>query len=105
MIGKSDGSTAVTVIKRNSKLTWKQKLEKCKYKIKRAYVEHTIKVKGHSLDEVIDYIVNVFGFQVQIDEVATREWYEKANEWNCECEDCRHFIDLAKKKEFQFFFL
>ena len=33
---------------------------------------------------------------VQIDEVATREWYEKADEWNCECEDCRHFIDLIK---------
>ena len=42
---------------------------------------------------------DLFGFQVQIDEVATREWYEKADEWNCECEDCRHFIDLAKRKE------
>ena len=71
MIGKSDGPTAVTVIKRNSKLTWKQKLEKCKYKIKRAYVEHTIKAKGHSLDEVIDYIVNVFGF-VEIDNDEVR---------------------------------
>ena len=66
MIGKSDGPTAVTVIKRNSKLTWKQKLEKCKYKIKRTYVEHTIKAKSHSLDEVIDYIVNVHGF-VELD--------------------------------------
>ena len=71
MIGKSDGPTAVTVIKRNSKLTWKQKLEKCKYKIKRAYVEHTIKAKGHSLDEVIDYIVNVFGF-VELDKDEVR---------------------------------
>ena len=42
---------------------------------------------------------DLFGFQVQIDEVATREWYEKADEWGCECEDCRHFIDLAKRKE------
>ena len=41
----------------------------------------------------------LFGFQVEIDEMATREWYEKADEWGCECEDCRHFIDLAKKKE------
>ena len=71
VIGKSDGPTAVTVIKRNSKLTWKQKLEKCKYKIKRAYVEHTIKAKGHSLDEVIDYIVNVFGF-VELDKDEVR---------------------------------
>ena len=71
MIGKSDGPTAVTVIKRNSKLTWKQKLEKCKYKIKRAYVEHTIKAKSHSLDEVMDYIVNVHGFvELDNDEVC-----------------------------------
>lgn len=70
IIGKSDGPTAVTVIKRNSKLTWKQKLEKCKYKIKRAYIEHTIKAKSHSLDEVIDYIVNVHGFiELDNDEV------------------------------------
>ena len=27
MIGKSDGATAVTVIKKNSKLTWKQRAE------------------------------------------------------------------------------
>ena len=71
MIGKPDGPTAVTVIKRNSKLTWKQKLEKCKYKIKRAYVEHTIKAKSHSLDEVIDYIVNVHGF-VELDNDKVR---------------------------------
>ena len=71
VIGKSDGPTAVTVIKRNSKLTWKQKLEKCKYKIKRAYVEHTIKAKSHSLDEVIDYIVNVHGF-VELDNDKVR---------------------------------
>ena len=71
VIGKSDGPTAVTVIKRNSKLTLKQKLEKCKYKIKRAYVEHTIKAKGHSLDEVIDYIINKHGF-VEIDNDEVR---------------------------------
>ena len=62
MIGKSDGPTAVFVIKRNSKLTLRQKLEKGKYKIKRAYVEQTMKAESHSLDEVIDYIVNVHGF-------------------------------------------
>ena len=56
IIGKSDGPTSVFIIKKNLKLTWKQKLEKCKYKIKRAYVERTIKAKGHSLDEVIDYM-------------------------------------------------
>lgn len=42
---------------------------------------------------------DLLGFQVEIDEVATREWYKKADEWGCECEDCRYFVDLAKKKE------
>ena len=34
-------------------------------------MEHTIKAKGHSLDEVIDYIVNVFGF-VELDKDEVR---------------------------------
>ena len=42
---------------------------------------------------------DLFGFKVEIDEVATKEWYDKADEWGCECGDCRHFVTLAKKKE------
>ena len=42
---------------------------------------------------------NLFGFQVEIDEDATKEWYDKADEWSCECEDCRHFVALTKKKK------
>ncbi len=42
---------------------------------------------------------NLFGYQVEIDEVATREWYDNAHEWSCECGDCRHFVSLAKKRE------
>lgn len=42
---------------------------------------------------------DLFGFQVEIDEVATKEWYDKANEWGCECGDCRHFVALAKKRK------
>ena len=38
IIRGADGPTAVSVIKRNSKLTLKQKIGKCKYKLKRAYV-------------------------------------------------------------------
>ena len=37
--------------------------------------------------KILQSLQILFGFQVQIDEVATREWYEKADEWNCECED------------------
>ena len=42
---------------------------------------------------------NLFGYQVEIDEAATKEWYDKADEWSCECGDCRHFVALAKKRE------
>ena len=42
---------------------------------------------------------DLFGFQVEIDEAATREWYRQADEWDCKCGDCRHFIELAKKQE------
>ncbi len=43
--------------------------------------------------------MDLFGFRVEIDEVATKEWYDKADEWGCECGDCRHFVALAKKRE------
>ena len=42
---------------------------------------------------------NLFGYDVEIDELPTKAWYDNADEWGCECEDCRHFISLAKKKE------
>jgi len=42
---------------------------------------------------------NLFGFQVEIDEAATKEWYDSASEWGCECGDCRYFVALAKKRE------
>ena len=46
IIGGADGPTAVFVLKKNAKLTLKQKIEKLKYKIKRSYVERTIKAKS-----------------------------------------------------------
>ena len=42
---------------------------------------------------------DLFGFQVEIDEATTKAWYEKASEWDCQCEDCRYFIELARKKK------
>ena len=62
IIGGADGPTSVFLIQKNSKLTLRQKFEKLKYKIKRAYVEKTIKANSHSLDEVMDYIESVLGF-------------------------------------------
>ena len=74
IIRGADGPTAVSVIKRNSKLTLKQKIGRFKYKVKRAYVEATIKAKGHSIDEVMDYIVNVHGFAEIVNDEVHQEY-------------------------------
>ena len=42
---------------------------------------------------------DLFGYQVEINEEVTREWYDKADEWGCECGDCRHFVILAKSRK------
>lgn len=76
IIRGADGPTAVSVIKRNSKLTLKQKIGKFKYKLKRAYVEATIKAKSHSIDEVMDYIVNVHGFAEIVNDEVRQEYEE-----------------------------
>ena len=76
IIGGADGPTAVAVIKKNPKLTLRQKIEKCRYKIKRACVERTIKANSHTLDEVIDYIVNVHGFTEIVNDEVQQEYEE-----------------------------
>lgn len=40
-----------------------------------------------------------FGIPVEVEEKATREWYETALEWDCDCGDCRNFLALAKQKK------
>ncbi len=42
---------------------------------------------------------DLFGYKVVIDVCATKEWYNKVGEWDCECGDCRHFVSLARKRE------
>ena len=76
IIRGADGTTAVSVIKRNSKLTLKQKIGKFKYKLKRTYVERTIKANSHTLDEVIDYIINVHGFAEIVNDEVQQEYEE-----------------------------
>lgn len=57
-----DGPTSVFVAKKNAKLTIRQKIERLKNKIKRFYVKKTLKCENHSMDEVMEYIVNRHGF-------------------------------------------
>ena len=95
-IGRADGPTSVFLIKKNAKLTLRQKLEKCRYKLKKVYVERTIKANSHTLDEVIDYIVNVHG-QQKYDELE--ENYERVR---AEYDKVTEKIRTAKKQEEQF---
>ena len=62
VIGGADGPTAVFLLKRNPKLTGRQKISKFIYEMKKAYVEKRLKAGSHTLDEVIEYIVNIHGF-------------------------------------------
>lgn len=41
---------------------------------------------------------NFFGFQVEIDTAATRDWYRKAEGWDCTCGHCRNFLTLAREQ-------
>lgn len=61
VIGTVDGPTSVFIIKKNQKLTWKQRLQKTRAKIKRAYIEKTLKAGSHTLEEVMEYVINVHG--------------------------------------------
>ena len=38
-------------------------------------------------------------YKVEIDEEATRGWYEKAGEWDCTCGHCRNFVLLARERQ------
>ena len=76
IIGNSDGPTSVTVIKKNHKLTLRQKLQKSIYNIKRFHVERTIKADGHTLDEVMEYIVTKYGFVEVNNEEVNLEYNE-----------------------------
>ncbi|MDD3242634.1 MAG: hypothetical protein PHD32_02785 [Eubacteriales bacterium] len=38
-----------------------------------------------------------WGFQVEIEERITKEWYARAEMWDCDCGDCRNFLEIAKE--------
>ena len=41
----------------------------------------------------------LFGYRVEVDMKATRDWYRNAGEWGCECGHCRNFLNLAKSRK------
>lgn len=76
VIGGADGPTSVFLLKRNPKLTLRQKLQRFKYSIKRTCVEKMLKPGGHTLDEVMAYLVNEHGF-VEVDKEEIEEEYNE----------------------------
>lgn len=78
VIGGSDGPTSVFLLKKNSKLTFRQKIEKIKHKIRRNYVEKTLQPGSHTIEEVMDYIVNIHGFvKLDKDSDKVKEEYDQ----------------------------
>lgn len=78
IIGGADGPTSVFVVKKNAKLNIKQKIAKWKYNRKKAYIERTLKPESHTIDEVMEYLVNKYGFvELDADSDEVREEYQQ----------------------------
>ncbi len=78
VIGGADGPTSVFLLKRNAKLTWKQRGDRFKNRVKKAYVAKRIKAKSHTMEEVMEYIVKVHGFtEVPKDSSKVQEEYRQ----------------------------
>lgn len=78
IIGGADGPTSVFVVKKGAKQNLKQKIARWKYNRKRAYIERTLKPEGHTLDEVMEYLVNTYGFvKLDADSDEVREEYRQ----------------------------
>lgn len=39
-----------------------------------------------------------WGFRVEIDKIATSDWYARAEQWGCDCGHCRNFLKLALER-------
>ena len=41
--------------------------------------------------------VNIRGWRLEVDEEATRRWYQQAENWGCDCGHCRNFLALGRE--------
>lgn len=78
IIGGADGPTSVFAVKRNAKLTIKQKIARWIYNRKKAYIERTLKPESHTIDEVMECLVKKYGFvELDADSDEVREDYHQ----------------------------
>ena len=71
--GGTDGPTSVFILKKNAKLTLKQKFRKMECNYKKTRVERRLSAQSHTLNVVMDYIVNVHSFR-EADSNAEEVW-------------------------------
>ena len=41
----------------------------------------------------------LWGIPVEIDEMATAQWYSNQEPWGCECKDCQNFLKLSRQNK------
>lgn len=78
IIGGSDGPTSVFVLGKNRKRTLRQKIRKWRYERRKAYYARKIKPGGHTMDEVIVYIKEKYGFvEILVDSEEYQRQYKE----------------------------
>ena len=55
-ISGADGPTAYYVLSKDRKLTLKQKVQKLRFNMRRAWIKKRISANSHSMEEVCQYI-------------------------------------------------
>ena len=60
---KSDGPTSYYVLSRDRKLTFKQKIQKTRFQLKKKWIEKHIAAGEHTMDEVCQYVQEKYGFR------------------------------------------
>ena len=43
--------------------------------------------------------LSLWGYELEVDEQATRAWYAQAEEWGCTCGHCCNFLALARERK------
>lgn len=61
--GKPDGATSYFVLSRDRKLTFKQKIQKTRFQLRKKWIEKHISAGGHTMDEVCQYVQEKYGFR------------------------------------------
>lgn len=67
--------------------------------------EGSIAIYGQTGTAVVMAKQHLFGSIVEIDEESTHHWYADAEEWGCDCGDCRNFLALARERHLPTFVL